>query len=377
MQGDRAMPNVMEDKFLDLQKLASQCFGNLSAAEQELLRQTQRIARSSSKLAAVTAVAKDQQNAVNSFQVGNDVSRSRVRERKAVKARVDTEWAEERGVRADLLRWLCVDRDVREYLNDFWIELQLSQIRGRLNLTHVDIRFPIICRTCWFPDGLDLDGAVVSDIILDGSWVGPRPKSTSGEIIPASSAEASYSAEDTRSETPPVLSAQGLSAKGSVLLRGVHVEGEANLIGADIQGDLSCSGSEFINPAETALVLDRAQIHGNLHLREKFAAKGQVSMLGATIHGDLDCRSGTFEYRHRALLARGATVNGSVFLCQHERNKFVATGLASLARTRIRGDVMCAGGLFNGQFELFGADIGGHSYVPEVSFSKPTNLIGH
>lgn len=127
----------------------------------------------------------------------------------------------------------------------------------------------------------------------------------------------------------------------------MYAEGEINLIGAGIRGDLSCSRGKFSNPGEIALVLDRAEIRGNVHLREKFAAKGQVRLMGAKIHGDLDCRSGLFvNINGDALAAQGATVSGSVFLCEDEGSAFEAKGRVCLDGADIQGDLNCRGSKF-------------------------------
>ena len=87
------MLNVVEEQSAAIEKLADRLFfRNLSIAEQELLRQTHRIARSRSKPAVPTSDAEGRQNAVRSLQLRYDVSRSRTRERKPIQARVDMPW---------------------------------------------------------------------------------------------------------------------------------------------------------------------------------------------------------------------------------------------------------------------------------------------
>jgi hypothetical protein len=365
------MPDAIEENLSGLEKLAKQ-FDPLTPAEQVLLRHTQRASPLSLKRAGLTASAEERHNAVRSLQKGYDIkrrrreeddesnrSRSRVRganRRPLVNltpAVADTPWAKERSIRSELLHWLCTDSAACKLLNDFSIDLEERRVQGRLNLSHLDIPFPIICRSCWFPDGIDLNGAVITDLILDGSWIGP-PK-------------------PNPKETTMVFSAEGLCAKGSVLLRGLHAEGEVNLIGADIRGDLSCSEGEF-NGADTALGLDRAEIGGNLHLRAKFAAKGQVRLMGATIHGDLDLSSGKCEKTDGdALLAQRVTVNGSVLLNiqRTEYGRFDAKGRVRFDNARIHRDLECRDGLFRGGLVLCGAEIDGQLICTGSRFVRP------
>ena len=152
----------------------------------------------------------------------------------------------------------------------------------------------------------------------------------------------------------------------------MYAEGEINLIGAGIRGDLSCSRGKFSNPGEIALVLDRAEIRGNVHLREKFAAKGQVRLMGAKIHGDLDCRSGLFvNINGDALAAQGATVSGSVFLCEDEGSAFEAKGRVCLDGADIQGDLNCRGSKFKGELRICGAEIGGQFVCTRSCVLRP------
>jgi hypothetical protein len=141
----------------------------------------------------------------------------------------------------------------------------------------------------------------------------------------------------------------------------VRANGEVDLIGADIRGTLSCSGGEFSNVGRTALILDRAEIHGNLHLRGQFTANGEVRLVGATIDGDLSCSSGRFlhNFNADALAAQGATVNGSVRLRKNKHGAFRARGRIRFDGAHILGDLDCRDGSFVGGLGLSGAKIGG------------------
>jgi hypothetical protein len=355
------MLDVIEEKSAELEKLAN-AFAPLTPAEQALLRHTQRTAPLRFKPAATIPNAQQRHNAVRSLQKGYDVkarprdddanySRTFARNRSLPPASADTPWVQGRTVRSELLHWLCTDSNARKYLNDFAIELEEKRVQGRLNLSHLDIPFPIICRSCWFPGGIDLDGSAVTDLVLDGSWIGPRQQSST--------------------PSTPVFSAEGLGAKGSVLLRALHAEGEVNLIGADIRGDMSCSDGEFTG-IEAALVLDRAKIGGNLHLRAKFIAKGPVRLIGTTIHGDLDCSDGKFKRSDGdELLAQRATINGSVLLQNGEYGAFPAKGRVRFDGARIGRDLDCHDAWFKGGLVLCGTEIDGQLICTGGRFIRP------
>ena len=208
-------------------------------------------------------------------------------------------WSPERSIRSELLRWLCASRAAREYLVEgSQIEVREARLEGRLNLSYLKVPFPMICLGCWFPDGIELFGTEMSDLILNGSWLG------------------TLSTEANMARSYEVFLAEGVHVSGVLSLRdGFHAEGEVNLIGADVEGDLTCSGAHFRNPNRRAVTADRAEIQGNVHLRRKFVAEGAVRLTGAKLYGDPDCSGGTCSNRGGdALLAQGATIDGNVLL---------------------------------------------------------------
>ena len=151
------------------------------------------------------------------------------------------------------------------------------------------------------------------------------------------------------------LSADGAKIESSVFLdRAFCATGVVCLTGAKITGDLACRGGEFLGAeVETesekkdrvALVADRAEIGGDVFLKEGFHATGEVRFLGAKITGNLSCIAGKFENaRGRALVADRAEICGSVFLAQG----FRATGVVRLPGARIAGNLACRGGEFVG-----------------------------
>ncbi|WP_296761947.1 hypothetical protein [Sediminimonas sp.] len=119
----------------------------------------------------------------------------------------------------------------------------------------------------------------------------------------------------------PGLRADRLEARGDVFLRGVQAAGEIRLLGARIDGDLSCTDGRFENADGKALSADRLEARGDVFLRG-VQATGEVRLPGARIGGDLDCQGGRFETKGgRALNADGARVTGVLFWrngCQAE-----------------------------------------------------------
>jgi hypothetical protein len=81
------------------------------------------------------------------------------------------------------------------------------------------------------------------------------------------------------------------------------------LLGAQIGGDLDCSGGAFKNPGALALSADGASVKGEAFLTDRTSAESEVRLLGAQIGGNLDCRGG----RLSEVTAQNAAIRGTLF----------------------------------------------------------------
>jgi hypothetical protein len=135
-----------------------------------------------------------------------------------------------------------------------------------------------------------------------------------------------------------------VTVRGTVILRdGFHATGEVRLRGAEIGGQLGCSGGRFENVGGNALSADQMAVARSVFLGEKFHATGGVYLTGADIRGQLVCGGGRFENPGGgALDAESMTVRGSVFLTAG----FHASGSVSLLAAQIGGRLSCEGGRF-------------------------------
>ncbi len=236
-------------------------------------------------------------------------------------------WGPKREIRAGLIRWLCVHREAKEQVDPKGIQVLGAKITGALDLSYVIVPFGLTLWRCRLMGEADLSNVEIPEIYLEGTWVH------------------SISADRAR-------------VKGSVFLRkGFRSEGEVRLLGAQIGGSFDCSGGTFTNPPKQgiaasgdALSADAAVVKGDVFLRNGFRAEGQVRLPGAQIGGDLVCTGGTFtnppkqgmDASGRALSASSAVVKGGVFL----RNGFHAEGAVHLLGAQISGDLDCSGGTF-------------------------------
>ena len=224
-------------------------------------------------------------------------------------------WGSERVIRAELIRWLCVDQAASNAVDRRGIQILAAKITGKLDLSYATISFPLRLEQCRLTDDALLKGIKIPELILNGSH--------------------------TR-----CLMAEEAEVKGNLLLQhGFTADGEVRLIAAQI-GNLNCEGSSFSNSrgcsdsAENqhlgqAILADRMKVEGGVFFNKGFKADGEVMLSGARIGGDLSCRGGTFGQPNTdAISGRECQGGGgNVFL---DRG-FHASGLVDLFNTQVGG----------------------------------------
>ena len=189
------------------------------------------------------------------------------------------EWGADREIRAELIRWLCVDHTARERVDPKGIQAYGARVVGKLDLSYITIPFGLALRRCRLMEDTELYSADLVQLDLQGSWV------------------LSFNADH-------------INVKSGVFLRnGFRAEGEVRLAGAQL-GHLDCDNSVFTNPSKVALHADGINVKGDVFLRNGFRAEGEVRLPGAKIEGDLDCASGTI---NGELIAQGLSVSGVLF----------------------------------------------------------------
>lgn len=221
-------------------------------------------------------------------------------------------WGAHRTVRAEVLRWLCVERAAAALSHPRGVQLQDARVEGRLDCEGTSITRMIWLTSCAIADGVELRDARVRTLFLPGCHVGG-------------------------------ISADRVDVRGSMLLRErFSAKGEVRLRGAKIGGNLECDTSTFENTDGVALNADGIDVRGGVFLRRGFSAKGEVRLPSAKIGSVLDCGKGTFENASGiALNADGIDVRGGVFL----NGGFSAKGEVRLLDARI-GVLTCIKGAF-------------------------------
>lgn len=211
-------------------------------------------------------------------------------------------WGEPRTIRAEILRWLCADREAVKHVDPKGIRIEAAKIIGQLDFEAVTMPFPLALARCAIQDGINLTWAKTRLLNFEGSASGP-------------------------------ITGPGLAVRGDIFLsQGFWAQGEVQLTGATITRDLECRGGRFDNPGGNALEASEVTVGGNVTLSAAFQADGtvgapfhatgKVSLAGARIAGTLACHGGRFDNPGRdALQAAAITVGGVILLNQGFRAK--------------------------------------------------------
>ena len=349
-----------------LEQLARARFGTLSPAELKLAR----------------AVSKNEVAYCGPSHDDNDTHND--------PARAD-EWGPERHIRADLIRWLCLDRIARDRVPPVGIIIHAAKIVGELDLSFSTVVFPLFVWRSALTHDASLIQVEIAFLSLSGTWV--RSISAAGASVKggvllndgfrAEGTVTLHGAQigwilDCRGGTfvnPPrkelsgsglAVNAANITVNGALFLsKGFRAEGEVRLASAQIRGILDCSGGAFVNPPKvelsgsgTALDAERISVNGNLLLSAGLRAEGEVRLKGAQIGESLDCSGGTFinppingvsdAVAGTALSADGVTVNGNLFLAKDSSSPkiFRSEGEVRVAGAQIGGNFDCSGGTF-------------------------------
>jgi hypothetical protein len=242
---------------------------------------------------------------------GNDPS-------KAANCGENCGWGPERAIRAEIIRWLCVDEVARKRVDPKGIQVYGAKITGKLDLSNIATPFPLVLARCRLTDDADLRWAQLPLLRLNGSYV-------------------------------HAITADGIEVKGVVALSGgFHAEGAVSLKYAQIGNILDCSGGIFSGHSEGALSADGIKVDGAVFLAQGFRAEGQVGLPDAKIGGTLVCDGGTFKNpKNIALYADRISVQGSVYLRKSRQENFQAEGVVRLPGAQIGGNLECFGGTFS------------------------------
>jgi len=144
------------------------------------------------------------------------------------------------------------------------------------------------------------------------------------------------------------LNAERIVADDIYLDRGFVAHGEVRFTDAEVKRQFNATRGIMENPAGYALDADGLNCGGEVYLNDEFRSEGAVRMVGAKIAGELNCSGGCFRnHGGDALFADGLTTPGMVYLDAG----FRAEGRVRLARATIGRQLVCTDGVFDTQHD--------------------------
>jgi hypothetical protein len=260
----------------ELLKLAEGEFSNLTPAENALLRFAGSYRSEPGGFAAAGPSAK-------SDDPSNDPAHA-------------DKWGTERDVRADLIRWLCVDPQAKALIDPQGIRLLGARITGKLNLAHVTVPFALTLRNCSIGERMTFEDMAISQLDLSGCYTGQ-------------------------------IDAEGIVVHGNLLMNDLHASGAASFPNSTIGGNLLARGSHFTHSkveaeglgfeGKMAFDAGSAQIRGVAEFCCGFVADGLVNLAGSAIAGDLVFTGGTFNCPNSLAIDGNGANFDAVFLGTH------------------------------------------------------------
>ena len=274
-------------------------------------------------------------------------------------------------IRAEKIREFIIGKDAIPRPADTPIWICGAWITGDLIMDFASITAPLYFRNCHFDSAVSMAYAECPSIIMDGSRL------CKGAVL------------------------DGIRIRGILSMRshsyGCFVsQDRVILVGARIDGDLTCRGGHFSSDCGIAIVAERARIGGNVFLSgireiaKRFIANGDVRLNGSKIEGDVDCSYGSFQAgKECALILVNADIQGNVqctnsqFLVQDKKSfggdrmrvggeccigkGFLAGGITQLNGARIDGDLNCSEGVFNGGLSAENVIVVGSVFLRKIT----------
>ncbi|MEV6864910.1 hypothetical protein AB0M44_28370 [Streptosporangium subroseum] len=234
---------------------------------------------------------------------------------------------EELVVEGGLVRELC--RRGREEIDPRGLAIERARIGGELDLSGMEISFPLRFTDCVFDRPVHLDGADLHMLAFDGCTI-------------------------------PGVMANGLRVRRDLDLSRSRITGDlwtsastscsaaVWLCESEIGGRLLCSDT-VIDSAMRAVQADRMRVGGTIRLLHGFEARGGLRLLGVQVAGSLDLTGArlTRPDRGLALDLGDAQIGGSVFLIDDQTGRRpLIRGRVDLGNARISGQLLIRAATF-------------------------------
>lgn len=253
-----------------------------------------------------------------------------------------------RHLNAELLRRCC--HELKEEIDPRGIRLRKAAIVGALDLTGLDVPFPLRFDDCEFDFPPVVEGAQLYELAL------------------------------TACARLPGLLANGVRVRRDLDLSHTHLTGAHRtsastskraaiwLCESEIGGRLLCVDTVVDGGGERSIQADRMHVCGNVRLLHQFTARGEVRLIGARIDGSLDLTGAHIEsvVTGLALDLGEAVIEGSVFMIDDTFGR----------RPLIHGRVDMGRARIGGQFLIRNTTLEAHGAVPVASAYSRSRMGG-
>lgn len=236
-------------------------------------------------------------------------------------------------VRPAFIRWLATDPEAASCIDPQGLRIVAATIPGKLDLRNCCVNSILDFQYCEFQGEINLQSAETRGIYIFDS-------SLSNGVC-----------------------ADRVIVHDPLFLRRIVSAGEIRLLGAEITGQLDCSGAK-LRAKGNALSADNAKIGGNVFLVDGFKSDGAIRLLGTEITGQLSCNGAKLKANGNALNADGAKIGGGVFLI----DGFESDGEIRLLGAEITGQLACNGAKLKATGDALSADnakIGGCVFLTD------------
>lgn len=228
-----------------------------------------------------------------------------------------------RPVRAALLRRCC--DELSGQIHRYGIRLRNAAIAGSLDLSGLEVRFPLIFKDCEFDSPLIVEGAQLFEIAVNGCTRLPG--------LLANGVRIRRDLDLSRTFVAGALRTSASTSKQAAIW----------LCESEIGGRLLCVDTVIDGGGERSIQADRMHVHGNIRLLHNFAARGELRLIGAQIDGSLDLTGAKLEspLTGLALDLGEAVIEGSVFLIDDPSGRRpIIRGRIDMGRARIGGQFL-------------------------------------
>ena len=251
-------------------------------------------------------------------------------------------WTAQRNVRAELIRWLTVDRRAVPRVDPKGIRAIGARIVGNLDLSQLHVPFPIALVRCSFGE-IHLDGTELPSFDLSGSYTtgfhaaavvvhGPMSLGWDGD----------YQGGD-------------FHCSGKVYMYAARIDGELCFGGARVQ-HLKVDPEAWEADKKVAIDIVNSEIKGDLTMCCSFEANGGVIIDNSTIGRSFDALGGRFvNPGNVALEAVNVTVADNVLMMpsptvpHYLTEDFKADGVVDFTTAQVQGNFLVDHAKFSGK----------------------------